>query len=69
MGGDVMDDATYTVAELAVLLQLATQQLHDLQQDFLALQDAMVRAHAILAALPTGSELSAVDIWGDRLPL
>ena len=69
-----MDDATYTVAELAVLLQLATQQLHDLQQDFLALQDAMVRAHAMLAALPTGSELSgeepsAVDIWGDRLPL
>jgi hypothetical protein len=65
-------DAAYTVAELAVLLDLAADRLFDLQRDFLALQEQLVRAYAQLASLPTLVELQpcqeqpAVDIWGDQ---
>jgi hypothetical protein len=65
-------DAAYTVAELAVLLDLAADRLFDLQRDFLALQEQLVRAYAQLASLPTPMELQpwqqqpGEDLWGDQ---
>jgi len=53
------------LAEFSVLLDLLTERLHDLQQDFVALQDEMVKAHALLATLPAAQEQPAGDIWGD----
>ena len=51
------------------LLDLAAARLFDLQADFRMLQDAMVKAHAMLAALPTAEPPAAeqTSIWCDQL--
>jgi hypothetical protein len=59
------------LTELRVLLDLQTDRLWELAKDFAYLQEEMVRCHAMLATLPTGSEPSGeepspADIWGDQ---
>jgi hypothetical protein len=66
---DSMSDERYlTVAELAVLIDLAAERLYDLQRDWLALQEQLVRAHAMLGSLPALMECHEppADIWGDQ---
>jgi hypothetical protein len=68
-----MSDERYlTVAELAVLVDLAAQRLFDLQRDFMVLREQMVKCHAMLATLAPPVELQpcqeqpAANIWGDQ---
>lgn len=54
------------LAEFRVLLDLTSERLFDLQRDFLALQQEMVRCYAMLGSLPVPveSQPAGDDIWG-----
>jgi hypothetical protein len=50
---DVSTRANEQLAEFRVLLDLTAERLWELQRDFMVLQDEMVKAYALLGALPT----------------
>ena len=54
------------LTEFRVLLDLTSERLFDLQRDFLALQQEMVKCYAMLATLPVPveSQPAGDDIWG-----
>ena len=66
---DPQTRAREQLAEYSGLLQLLTERLHDLELDFAALQEQMIAAHAMLAALPTREPSAGddSDIWADHL--
>ena len=60
------------LAEYRVLLDLTAERLWDLQRDFAALQEQMVKCHAMLGSLAAPVEFQpcqeqpGADIWGDQ---
>ena len=54
------------LTEYRVLLDVTAERLFDLQRDFLALQQEMVKCYAMLATLPVPVEAQPAgdDIWG-----
>jgi hypothetical protein len=69
---DVSTRANEQLAEFRVLLDLTAERLWDLQRDFAVLRDEMVKAYAMLGALPAPVELQPCqeqppeDVWGDQ---
>jgi hypothetical protein len=64
--------ANEQLAEFRVLLDLTAERLWDLQRDFMALRDEMVKAYAMLGTLAAPMELQPCqeqppeDLWGDQ---